>query len=282
MDLKNKVVLITGGGTGLGRVTSLAMAREGAHLAIGYSRSKAEARSTVEELVALGARAIAVQADVADFAQVKAMVAQVMDEYGRIDVLVNNAGVMPLGDFLTEDDATSRTTLEVNVGGLINGMRLVMPHMIERGRGHVVNVASMAGKLVVPGMAVYNASKFAAVGLSAAVRHEYRDTGVSVSAVLPSAVRTRLASGVRLGRGLPTVEPESVAAAIVSSVANRRAEITVPRYLAGWNLLDAMTPNAVMTLARRAIGDRRALSSVAHDVRRDYVNALEAQVRQRR
>ena len=186
----------------------------------------------------------------------------VLDRFGRIDILVNNAGVMPLGDFLSEDDAISATTLDVNVWGLIHGMRLVLPHMIERGSGHVVNVASMAGKLVVPGMAVYNASKFAAVGLSASVREEYRDTGVSVTAVLPSAVRTRLASGVPLGHGMPTVEAEDVAKAIVASVGNRRAEITVPRYLAGWDLLNAAVPEPVMRLGRKLIGDRRALTSV--------------------
>ena len=205
-----------------------------------------------------------------------------IDRHGRIDVLVNNAGVMPLGDFLSEDDAISRTTLDVNVWGLIYGMRLVLPHMIERGRGHIVNVASMAGKMVVPGMAVYNASKFAAVGLSAAVREEYRDSGVSVTAVLPSAVRTRLASGVPLGRGLPTVEPEAVARAIVGSVASRRAEITVPRYLAGWELLNAATPNAVMRSGSQGDWDRRALTSVEHDVRGAYERAIEAQAEGRR
>src|SRR5439155_18078180 len=114
--------------------------------------------------------------------------------------------------------------------GLINGMQLVMPHMIERGRGHVVNVASLAGKMAAPGMAVYNASKFAAVGLSAAVRVEYAHTGVSVSAVLPTAVRTRLTDGVPLGRGLPTVDPEDIAKAIVGSVRTRKAELPVPGY----------------------------------------------------
>lgn len=196
------------------------------------------------------------------------------------DLFLANGSTVCVGD--SEKDAISRTTFEVNVWGLMHGMRLVLPHMIGRGRGHVVNVASMAGKLVVPGMAVYNASKFAAVGLSAAVREEYRDSGVSVTTVLPSAVRTRLASGVPLGRGLPTVQPETVARAIVGSVASRRAEITVPRYLAGWDLLDAVTPNAVMRLARRAIGDRRALTSVKHDIRGDYDDAIELQARERR
>jgi short-subunit dehydrogenase len=167
----------------------------------------------------------------------------------------------------------------VNVWGLIHGMRLVLPHMVERGNGHIVNVASMAGKLVVPGMAVYNASKFAAVGLSAAVREEYRDSGVSVSAVLPSAVRTRLASGVPLGHGMPTVDPEDVARAIVGSVGSRRAEITVPRYLAGWDLLNATVPEPLMRLGRKLIGDQRALTSVEHDARAAYVEAIGAQAR---
>jgi short-subunit dehydrogenase len=140
----------------------------------------------------------------------------------------------------------------------------------------------MAGKLVIPGMAVYNASKFAAVGLSAAVREEYRDSGVSVTTVLPSAVRTRLASGVPLGRGLPTVEPEAVARAIVGSVASRRAEVTVPRYLAGWDLLSAATPGALLSVARRVIRDRRALTSIEHDVRGDYEKSIEEQARGRR
>ena len=120
------------------------------------------------------------------------------------------------------------------------------------------------------------------MGLSAAVREEYRDSGVSVTTVLPSAVRTRLASGVPLGRGLPTVEPEAVARAIVNSVGRRTAEVTVPRFLAGWDLLSAATPDALMGLARRVIRDRRALTSVEHDVRGDYERAIEEQARGRR
>jgi short-subunit dehydrogenase len=103
-----------------------------------------------------------------------------------------------------------------------------------------------------------------------------------VTTVLPSAVRTRLASGVPLGRGLPTVEPEAVARAIVGSVASRRAEVTVPRYLAGWDLLSAATPGALLSVARRVIRDRRALTSIEHDVRGDYEKSIEEQARGRR
>lgn len=264
IDIDGAVVLVTGGARGIGKTTADLFTARGATVCAGDLDG---ADYTV---------------DVTSRESFAAFVATVLQQHGRIDVLVNNAGVMPLGDFLSEDDAVSRTTLDVNVWGPINGMRLVLPHMIDRGRGHVVNVASMAGKLVVPGMAVYNASKFAAVGLSAAVREEYRDSGVSVTAVLPSAVRTRLASGVPLGRGLPTVEPDAVANAIAGSVATRRAEITVPRYLGGWDLLDAITPAPLMSLARRMIRDRRALHSVEHDVRGDYEKAIEMQARARR
>jgi NADP-dependent 3-hydroxy acid dehydrogenase YdfG len=259
IELNGAVVAVTGGARGIGKATSDLFTASGATVCVG-------------DLDGAPYRLDVTSRD--SFAE---FTGAVLDRFGRIDVLVNNAGVMPLGDFLSEADPVSATTLDVNVWGLIHGMRLVLPHMIGRGSGHVVNVASMAGKLVVPGMAIYNASKFAAVGLSTAVREEYRDTGVSVTAVLPSAVRTRLASGVPLGHGMPTVDPEDVAKAIVSSVDNRRAEITVPRYLAGWDLLNAAVPEPVMRLGRKLIGDRRALTSVEHDVRTAYEESIRAQ-----
>ncbi|MFI6679122.1 SDR family oxidoreductase [Kribbella sp. NPDC050470] len=193
----------------------------------------------------------------------------VIADSGRIDILVNNAGVMPLGRFLDEPDELSRTTLDVNVWGLIHGMRLVLPSMIARGNGHVVNIASMAGKIPFPGMAVYNASKYAAVGLTAAVRRELHGTGVTASAVLPSAVRTSLSSGVRLGGLLPTVDPEDVAAAVLRTCRTRQAELTVPRWLGGWKVLDGLVPSSAMALARRLAGDDRGLT-VDDAARRAY------------
>jgi short-subunit dehydrogenase len=270
IDVDGAIVMVTGAARGIGKSTADLFTAKGATVCAG-------------DLDGAGCPGVGgFSVDVTCGDSFAAFVREVMDRHGRIDVLVNNAGVMPLGDFLSEDDAVSRTTLDVNLWGLVNGMRLVLPHMIDRGRGHVVNVASMAGKLAIPGMAVYNASKFAAVGLSAAVREEYRDKGVSVSTVLPSAVRTRLASGVPLGHGLPTVESHDVARAIVGSVASRRAEIAVPRYLAAWDVLDAVTPDMLMRLGRKAIGDRRALTSVEHDVREAYDVTIESQARGRR
>jgi NADP-dependent 3-hydroxy acid dehydrogenase YdfG len=264
IELDGAVVLITGGGRGIGRATGAAFAARGATVCL----ADLDLPVAHEAAAELDAHPFGV--DVTSRASFAHCVADVVARFERIDVLVNNAGVMPLGGFLDEPDSLSATTLDVNVWGLVHGMRLVLPAMVERGAGHIVNVASMAAKMPVPGMAVYNASKFAALGLSRAVREEFASTGVSVSAVLPSAVRTGLASGVPLGHGMPTVDPEDVARAIVGSLRNRRAEIPVPGYLRLFDVVDALVPEPVFRLERRLLDDARALTSVDHDARAEY------------
>lgn len=277
IQLLGAIVALTGGARGIGRATAELFAANGSNVCIGDLDADAATQAADE----IEGNTSGHSLDVTTRESFARFVDDVLARHGRIDILVNNAGVMPLGDFVTEDDAISRTTMDVNVWGLIHGMRLVLPHMIARGSGHVVNVASLAGKLPIPGMAVYNASKFAAVGLSAAVREEYADTGVSVTAVLPSAVRTRLASGVDIGALVPTVDPEDVARAIVRSVASRRAEITVPGYLFASGLIGAAVPERLMRPLRKAAGGRRALTGVNHDERAAYDEAIEAQARTR-
>ncbi|MEU0532852.1 SDR family oxidoreductase [Amycolatopsis tolypomycina] len=262
IEVRDAVVAITGGARGIGRATAAEFTARGATVCVGDL-------DTAPGVLPL---------DVTNRESFDAFTAAVTERFGRIDVLVNNAGVMPLGDFLEEPDDVGRTTLNVNVQGLVHGLRSVLPGMIARGRGHVVNVASMAGKIPLPGMAVYNASKFAAVGLTAAVRREYAATGVSVSAVLPGAVRTELASGVRLGGALPTVDPEDVARAIAGTLRTRRAETAVPRWLAGWDLLAAVTPEPLMAWARGLIGDDRALTELDPEARAAYVNRVATQL----
>ena len=264
IDLSDAVVLVTGGGRGIGQATGAAFAERGATVCL------ADIHLPAAEAAAGAIDAHAYHVDVTARDSFADCVAAIVEQFGRIDVLVNNAGVMPLGGFLDEPDALSATTLDVNVWGLIHGMRLVLPGMIERGCGHVVNIVSMAGKMPVPGLAVYNASKFGALGLSLAVRAEFAATGVSVSAVLPSAVRTGLVSGVPLGRVLPVVDPEDVARAVVGSVRSRRAEIPVPGYLGLFDLVNALVPEPLFRLAGRLMDNARALTGVDHDARHDY------------
>ncbi|MFC7447604.1 SDR family oxidoreductase [Rhodococcus daqingensis] len=266
IDLAGAVVLITGAGRGIGRATAQAMAARGAKVAVADLD-----RAAADEVVAeIGSAARAYTLDVRTRASWDACVAAAVADLGPIDVLVGNAGVMPVAPFLEEPDEIGEATIDVNVWGLIHGMRAVAPGMIERRRGHIVNVASLAGKIAIPGLAVYNASKFAAVGLSSAARLEFADHGVSVSTVLPSAVRTTLTSGLPLGKGLPTVDPEDIAAAVVRTCRTRRAQTPVPGYLAALDVALALAPESLVGLVRKAVGGNRAVTSVDSAGRAGY------------
>lgn len=267
IDLPGAVVVITGGAQGIGRATAEAFVAAGAKVAIG-DLNDVLAKETAAELGATG-HAL----DVTDPDSYAAFLAEVEHEHGAVDVLVNNAGVMPNGGFLELDARTDRMTMEINVFGVMHGMRLVLPGMLERGRGHVVNVASLAGKFPVKGLATYNASKFAVVGLTAATRLEYADRGVSISAVLPSAVDTALASGLDM-KPIPKVQPAAIAAAVVDSVRSRKGEIAVPGYVGALADAATLTPEPVMKVLRKLLRDDRALRPDA-DERKAYRARLD-------
>nr|WP_296765220.1 SDR family oxidoreductase [Rhodococcus sp. (in: high G+C Gram-positive bacteria)] len=274
-SIEGAVVVVTGGARGIGETTAQLFSEKGATVWIGDVDAELAA-VTAQEI----ARARSASLDVTDPASWKTFLHTVAEECGPVDILVNNAGVMPLGAFVDETEATADLIIDVNVNGVLNGMKAVLPSMSRRGCGHIVNVASMAGMIPIPGMVTYNASKFAVLGASLAARREYSGTGVSVSAVLPSAVRTELASGAALGAGMPTVDPEVVAAAILATVRTRAARRSVPRWVApGWALADALVPETIHNLARRAIDDRRALTSIDTAGRRGYLDRIERQTR---
>jgi short-subunit dehydrogenase len=266
--LDGATVAITGSGRGIGAATARAFAARGARVVLGDLDMEAAERVAGE----IGGATSALPLDVTS----RASFAAFASAAGTVDVLVNNAGVMPAGRFLDEDDGVSATTIDVNLWGPLHGMRAFAPGMVDRGRGHIVNVASMAGKLHVPGLAVYVASKHAVVGLSAAVRDELAGTGVTVTTVLPTAVRTELSSGIPL-RGLLAVEPEDVARAIVRSCARPRAEVPVPRLMAGYPLVAATLGRRGMGLVRRGLGSDRVLTSVDAATRAPYEARVAAQ-----
>jgi short-subunit dehydrogenase len=136
---------------------------------------------------------------------------------------------MPIGPFLEEPDEVAQRQFEINVHGVILGMKIALPRMLSRGNGQVVNLASAAGRLAsLPGEATYVATKHAVVGLSEAVRCELEGTGVTVTTVLPNLANTRLASGMHAARGMKKLDPAEIADAIADGLRRRRAEVYVP------------------------------------------------------
>ncbi|NYJ01752.1 NADP-dependent 3-hydroxy acid dehydrogenase YdfG [Nocardioides thalensis] len=271
IDLDGALVVITGAARGIGLATAREFAAAGAQVAIG----DLDLELAQEAAADLGPQVSAYLLDVTDATSFETFVAAAEEHHGSpVDVLVNNAGIMPNGAFLEGTERIDRMTMDVNVHGVINGMRIVLPGMVERGRGHVVNVASLAGKFPLKGLAVYNASKFAAVGLTAATRLEMGGTGVSVTAVLPSAVRTELSSGIDLGV-LPTVDPEDIARAVVGSVRTRAAEIAVPSYVGLATKTVPFVPERVLNVLRRLTHDDAAITRVDEPVRRRYLDRIE-------
>ncbi|MCK0441014.1 SDR family oxidoreductase [Gordonia alkaliphila] len=270
--LDGAVVLVTGGARGIGARTACAAGDRGAHVWIG------DLDPDLAERAATGAQCR--RLDVTDPASWQSLVDEIVRVHGRIDVLVNNAGVVPTGSLIAQPLAEIDLTLDVNVRGVLLGMRAVLPTMIAARRGHIVNVASMAGELPLPGMVTYNASKYAALGASLAARREYEAAGIAVCAILPAAVRTELSSGADLGGTLPTVDPEQVADAILHTLRSRAAQTSVPQWVSpAWRVADLLTPEPLMRLARGVADDDQALRINANAGRRGYLDRIADQTR---
>jgi NADP-dependent 3-hydroxy acid dehydrogenase YdfG len=248
-NLAGQTAAITGAARGIGRATAEALLRDGVKVAIGDVDVQAAQRTASE----LGASTVALELDVTDRASFSAFLDRTEHELGPVDVLVNNAGIMPIGPFLDEDDATARRILDINVHGVILGMKLVLPRMIDRGWGHVVSMASQAGKRGFPGGATYGASKAAVINLSRAVRKELRGTGVEISTISPVAVNTELGLGLAepRQRQFRKIEPQQVADAIVETLRVPRFDVHVPKQLSVAERLSALLPLAVQDLLTR-------------------------------
>ncbi|MEZ5119984.1 MAG: SDR family oxidoreductase [Solirubrobacterales bacterium] len=226
--LAGQVAAITGGARGIGRAMAYAFVRQGMRVAIGDLDVEA-ARKAAEEI---GSGTVALELNVTDRASVERFADEVERALGPIDVFVNNAGIMPLSRFLEEDDATAQRTVDINLHGVLYGMKVVLPRMVARNRGHVVNVASQAGKFGFAGGATYCATKFAVVGVTEAMRQELRlmgADGVALSLVMPAIVNTELGGGLSRPRGQKDIQPEDVAAATVEALQTERFEVWVPR-----------------------------------------------------
>ncbi|HEY4428339.1 MAG TPA: SDR family NAD(P)-dependent oxidoreductase [Solirubrobacteraceae bacterium] len=193
IDLSGRVVAVTGASSGIGEATTLACARAGAAVALAARRSE-RIEELARRIVADGGRAIAVPTDVGEEDQARAFVERAAAELGRLDVLVNNAGVMLLGPIENAPTEEWRQMVHVNVFGVLYCTHAALPLMRSQGSGHIVNVSSVAGRFARAGSAVYNLTKFGVGAFSEALRQECVPIGVRVSLVEPGFVATELQS----------------------------------------------------------------------------------------
>jgi NADP-dependent 3-hydroxy acid dehydrogenase YdfG len=265
-SLTGSVIAITGGARGIGKATAAALVRRGARVAIGdLDRELAEA--TAAEL---GGETLALELDVTRRDSFEGFLDQVEERLGSLDVLINNAGIMPLGRFVDEDDLTARRMVDINVHGVMFGMKLAIPRMQRRGSGHIVNIASQAGKGGFPGGATYSGTKHFVVGVSEAVRAELRDTSIEISCVMPAVVNTELGSGLVETRAIKKLEPEEVAEAIVAALERPKFDVWVPRESVGIYKVMQVLPRSGRELIARLLKADKVLAEADPVVRASY------------
>src|SRR5690242_6829903 len=259
-SLNGQVVAITGGARGIGRATAAALIAQGARVAIG-DIDVPLAEKTASEL---GAGTIGLPLDVTDRDSFAAFLDEAERQLGPLDVLINNAGIMPVGPFVDESDAAAQRLVDINIHGVILGSKLAFERFLPRGRGHIVQLASIAGKGGFPGGVTYCATKHAVVGLTEALRSELRGTGIELHQVLPIGVNTELYSGVAAARGFPTAEPEDVANSIVELLQTGKFELYVPRSVGTVLRLQALIPRRLAeAIMRWTKGDQLLLAADA-------------------
>jgi NAD(P)-dependent dehydrogenase (short-subunit alcohol dehydrogenase family) len=260
LDLKNCVAVITGAGSGIGQATALSLARRGCHLALadidetGLAQTKAQVQALAS---AAGVRVSAHRLDVANREAVAALPAAVLQEHGRADLLVNNAGVALAGSFDQVSEADFDWLMEINFHGVVRMTRAFLPLLRASDDARIVNISSVFGLIAPPGQCAYSASKFAVRGFSNALRHELAGTRVGVSVVHPGGVATAIARNARVPPGVASddwrrrlglaekllrLPPEQAGEIIVRGVERRRARILVGRDALIISLIERLLP----------------------------------------
>ena len=223
-SLAGKIALVTGAGKGIGRAIAIALAQEGAHVGL-LARTESQLHSVAKEIEALGGKTAVVTADVADRAAVEIAVGQVKDQLGPIDILINNAGIGTFAKLVDMPVAEWEHIIQVNLLGTYYVTRAVLPDMIARETGDIINIASTAGQRGAATTSAYSASKFAILGLTESLMQEVRKHNVRVSALTPSTVATELAISNNLTDGNPdkVMQPEDLAEFMIAQLKlNRR------------------------------------------------------------
>ncbi|MGH2852987.1 MAG: SDR family oxidoreductase [Solirubrobacteraceae bacterium] len=259
---------VTGAARGIGRATADAFLRAGMRVAIGDVDLAAAEQAASE----LGSRTVALPLDVTDRDSFTRFLDAAEEQLGPVDVLINNAGIMPLGRFVDEDDLTAQRMIDINLHGVILGMKLGLARMVPRDRGHIVNIASQAGRFGAPGGATYSATKHAVIGLTEAVRGELRLMGahIDLSYVMPYVVNTELGGGLGEARGFHNLEPSEVADAIVEALQHGTVEVWVPKSTRRTYQLGTLLPRSLTEGIGRVTKADRVLANADVEARRGY------------
>jgi short-subunit dehydrogenase len=265
--LTGLIVVITGAGRGIGAATATALARNGCQVVL--ADLDGDLAVATANRIGTGARGVPV--DVTDHAAVTTMLDDIEHDVGPIDVLINNAGIMPVVAIEDETDDSIARQLAINLHAVIHGTREAVRRMKPRGRGHIINVASLAGVVSAAGIATYSATKHGVVGYSEAARLELHGTGVDVSCVMPGIVRTELTTGMTDAPGLRSISPDDVAAAIVATVRRPRFDVFVPKNLSGAARMQHLIPRGAAEALSRWSGASHVISdSIGQAARAAY------------
>ncbi|MBF4486405.1 3-ketoacyl-ACP reductase [Flavobacterium sp. CSZ] len=218
-DLKNKNALITGAGKGIGKAIAIALAKEGVNVIL-VSRTQSDVDQLATETAALGVKSLALSADVSDITSINSAVEKAFAEFKTIDILINNAGIAAFGNFMTLEPSDWEKIIQVNLMGTYYTTRAVLPNMIERQTGDIINISSTAGLNGNALTSAYSASKFAVLGLTDSLMQEVRKYNIRVTALTPSTVATDLALDLKLTDGNPdkVMQSEDVAELIIAQL----------------------------------------------------------------
>ena len=247
--------VVTGASSGIGRLIALRLAREGAAVGL-VARRRAELDRVADEIRAAGGTAVVLPCDVAERRDVEAAAAEALAQLGSVDLLVNNAGYGHHRRFLDWSVEDIERMMRVNYLGTVYWTKALLPQMVERRKGCLVFIASVAGKLGVPDETAYAASKFAMVGLAEALSLEVEDQGVHVLTVCPGAIRTDFFDAEALERMPPVsrdtmVDPEPLVDAIFDALAKRKRELTFPRFIRTGYIVRAIAPELMRRNTKR-------------------------------
>jgi short-subunit dehydrogenase len=254
MDFKDQVVFITGTSSGIGKQLAVDFAARGA-IVVGCGRSILRLRETLKEVRRNSPASTMIGCDVSDAEQVRSMVTKILADYGKIDILINNAGVGMRKPFVESKLETIEEMIRINFLGAAYCTHAVLPSMIARKRGHVVNISSGAGKIGTLNMGAYCASKFALNGWSESLYHELKSLGIKVSIVCPGPVATEFNRDFRdtQPKSPPAlfVTPEAVCRAVIKALEKNKFEVITPRWLAFLCAVKRHMPNLFRVFAQR-------------------------------